>query len=141
MDEQQIFLPVLEKAETAARIALFGRNIQAVRGRHRTGQRRGDKGLDAVQRIDGDALALAQPGNQLAVVDGAPAEGRFGHVEFTAEPGDLAKNLVVFHGSELVSQGCGPVGSIISPPIKRAALSAGRHSLRTELTIPGSGTA
>ena len=85
MDEQQVFLPVLEKAEIAAGVAFFGRDLQTPRRRHpaRCGGR--DIGLDAIQRIDGDALALAQAMHQLAVIDRAPAERRLGHIGLTAE--------------------------------------------------------
>src|SRR5712672_1909466 len=44
-----------------------------------------DIGLDAVQRVDGDALALAQAMHQLAVVDRAAPERRLGHIGLTAE--------------------------------------------------------
>src|SRR5438874_1844825 len=66
------------------------------RRRQRAGRHR-DIGLDAVQRVDGNALALAQAMNQLAVVDHPAAERRFRHVGLTAELGDLAENLVVLH--------------------------------------------
>src|ERR1700692_3108488 len=59
----------------------------------------GTIGLDPVQRVDGDALALAQAVHQLAVVDRPAAEGRFGHIRLPAEFGDLAQDLVVFHGA------------------------------------------
>ena len=57
----------------------------------------GDIGLDALQRIDGDALALTQAVHQLAVVDGAAPEGGFRHIRLTAELRNLGENLVVFH--------------------------------------------
>ena len=47
--------------------------------------------------IDGDALALAQPMHQLAVVDGAAAERGLRHVGLAAEIGNLAEDLVVLH--------------------------------------------
>ena len=97
MDEQQVFLPVLEEAEIAAGIALLRRHFEAARRRHPARRGGRDIGLDPVQRIDGDALALAQPVHQLAVIDGAAAEGRFRHVGLAAEFGDLAEDLVVFH--------------------------------------------
>ena len=56
-----------------------------------------DIGLDAIQRIDGDALALAQPVHQLAVVDRPAAKRRLRHVGLAAEVGDLAEDLVVLH--------------------------------------------
>ena len=106
VDEQQVFLPVLEEAEIAPGIALLGRHFEAARRRHPAGHGGGDIGLDAVQRVDGDALALAQPMHQLAVIDGAAAEGRFRHIRLAAEFGDLAQDLVVFH-AELAGFGTG----------------------------------
>jgi hypothetical protein len=61
MHEQQVFLPVLEEAKIAARVAALDRRLQPRRRRHALRQRLGDEGLDAIQRVDGDALALAQP--------------------------------------------------------------------------------
>ena len=90
MDEQQVFLPVLEKPEIAAGIALFGRDLQAARRRHPARHGGRDIGLDPVQRVDGDALALAQAMHQLAVIDRPAAEGRFRHIRLAAEFGDLA---------------------------------------------------
>src|SRR5580698_4930755 len=67
----------------------FSKNRKLPRGSRFSGgtsrQRGGDKGLDAVQRIDGDALALTQPLHQLAVIHRTAAEGRFGHVGLVAE--------------------------------------------------------
>ncbi len=97
MDEQQIFLPVLEKPEIAAGIALLRRHLRPRGGTHAARRRGRDIGLDPIQRIDGDALALAQAMHQLAVIDRAAAEGRFRHVGLAAELGDLAQDLVVFH--------------------------------------------
>ncbi len=97
VDEQQIFLPVLEKPEIAAGVALLRRHLEAARRRHATRRRGRDIGLDTIQRIDGDSLALAQPMHQLAVIDRAAAESRFRHIGLAAELGDLAQDLVVFH--------------------------------------------
>ena len=99
VDEQQVFLPVLEEAEIAAGIALFGRHLEAARRRQPARRGGRDIGLDAVQRVDGDALALAQAVHQLAVIDRPAAEGRFRHVGLAAELGDLAQDLVVLHGT------------------------------------------
>src|SRR6516162_11308685 len=95
MDEQQVFLAILEEAEIAARVALFFSHLQAARRRYGAG-RGGDIGLDAVERIDRDALALAQAMHQLSVIDRAPAKGRLRHVGVATEFGNLAQNLVVF---------------------------------------------
>src|SRR5256714_11001595 len=97
MDKQQVFLPVLEKTEIAARIALFGRDLRRERRRHPARRRGSDIGLDAIERVDGDALALAQPLHQLAVIDRAAAERRFRHVGVAAEFGYLAQDILVFH--------------------------------------------
>jgi hypothetical protein len=94
MDEQQVFLTVLEKPEIAPRIALFGRHFEAPRRRQRAGGRR-DIGVDAIQRVDRDALALAQAMDKLAVIDRAPAECRLGKPGLTAEIGDLLQDRVV----------------------------------------------
>src|SRR5207244_7282969 len=105
VDEQQIFLAVFEEAEIAARIALFRRHIEAPWWRQPARRGRRDIGLDAVQRVDGDALALAQPMHQLAVVDGPAAERRLRHVGLAAELRYLAENLVVLHRADLGSTG------------------------------------
>ena len=97
MDEQQIFLPVLEEPEVAAGIALLGRHVKPARRRHPARHRGRDIGLDAIKGVDGDALALAQAMHQLAVIDGAAAKGRFRHIGLAAEFGDLAQDLIVFH--------------------------------------------
>ena len=78
-------------------IALLGDDFEAARRRQPTRHRSGDIGLDAVQRVDGDALALAQPMHQLAVIDGAAAKSRLRHIHLTAVFGNLAQDLVVFH--------------------------------------------
>jgi hypothetical protein len=59
------------------------------RRRHAAGHGRRNIGLDALQRIDCDSLALAQAMHQLAVVDRPSAEGGFGHVGLAAEFGNL----------------------------------------------------
>src|SRR4051795_11902026 len=97
MDKEKVFLPVLEKTEIAARVALFGRHLRRERRRHPAGHRGGDKGLDAIERVDGDALALPQPVHQLTVIDRAAAERRFRHVGVAAEFGYLAQDILVFH--------------------------------------------
>jgi len=97
MDEQQVFLPVLEETEIAAGIALLGRDFKAARRRHPARHGGGDIGLDPIQRVDGDALALAQTVHQLAVVDGPAAERRLRHIGLTAELRNLAQYLIVFH--------------------------------------------
>src|SRR5207244_2454235 len=84
----------------APRVALFRRHFQAPLRQHPAWRRGRDIGLDAVERIDGDAFALAQAVHQLAVIDRTTAEGRFRRVRPAAELRYLAQNLVVFHGME-----------------------------------------
>ena len=115
MDEQQVFLPVLEEAEIAAGIALLGRHLEAARRRHPARHRGRDIGLDPVQGVDGDALALAQPVHQLAVIDRAAAEGRFRHIGLAAEFGNLAQNLVVFHRARIWARTVGSGGLRLCP--------------------------
>src|SRR5260370_11000015 len=73
MDEQQVFLPILEESEIAAGVALLRRDFEAARRRYPARHRGGDIGLDAVEGVDGNALTLAQPVDQLAVVVSAAA--------------------------------------------------------------------
>src|SRR5580692_2335687 len=98
MHEQEVFLAVLEEAEIAEGVALLRRHLQAPRRRHGAGRGR-DIGLDAVQCVDGDALAFAQTMHELAVIDRATAKGRFRHVGLPAEIRNLAENLVVLHAA------------------------------------------
>src|ERR1041385_775729 len=100
MDKQQVFLTILEKPEIATRIALLGRYLEAAGRRGTVRHGSGDKGLNPVQRIGGNALALTEPGDQLAVIDRAAAERRFRHPGLPAELGYLAEKLVVFHRTE-----------------------------------------
>ncbi len=105
VDEQQIFLPVLEKAKIATRVALLQRHLKSARRRHAARRGRRDIGLDAIERIDGDALALAQPLHQLAVIDRPPPEGRFRHVRAAAELRDVGLRIWSF----FIARG-GPAG-------------------------------
>ena len=109
VDEQQVFLAVLEKAEIASRVAFFGRHDQAARRGHPTRGGGDDIGLDPVERIDGDPLALPQAVDQLAVIDRPPPERRLRHVGLAAEFGDLGENLVVFH----LTSGFGRLGTAV----------------------------
>ena len=139
MDEQQVFLPVLEKPEIAAGIALLGRDFEAPRRRHAARHRGGDIGLDPLQRVDGDALALAQTVHQLAVVDGAAAESRLRHIGLAAEFGNLAQDLVVFHRGQVWSLDLGQPGwaaangAAVLPPSAHRGKPGGetRHERRT----------
>ena len=112
--EQQIFLPVIEEAEVARRVVagLAGGDRQRRRRNRRqsdggggiehdaAASRRGfnavrHEAADALQRIGGDAPAIAQAAGELTVVDGAAAEGRFGETAPAAEFADLLENLLV----------------------------------------------
>src|SRR5258708_13732234 len=77
MDEQQIFLPILEEPEIAAGVAFLRRDVEAARRRYPARHRGGDMGLDALEGVDLDALTPAHPWYQLSVVAGAPPQGRF----------------------------------------------------------------
>ena len=79
VNEQQVFLPVLEEAEIAAGVALLRHHFEPAHRRQAARGRGRDIRLDPLQRVDGDALALAQAMHQLAVVDGPPSERRLRH--------------------------------------------------------------
>src|SRR5690606_4840279 len=51
----------------------------------------GDGGSDLISRLERDGLAAAQPRAELAVVDGEPSEGRFGHPRPAAERLDFGE--------------------------------------------------
>ena len=112
VDEQQIFLPVVEEAEIALRIARRERR-RGQRRRQRRARRvralddrrpfalrriRRHEAVDAVERVGGDAAAVAQPRRKLAVVDGAAAEGGFRQSGLAAIVGDFRKELLCVHG-------------------------------------------
>src|SRR6266702_3398239 len=65
-------------------------------------RKRGPVGLheaaDAVERLGGDAAAVAQPRGELAVVDGAPAEGRLRKSAVPAIVGDFLQQVLRVHG-------------------------------------------
>jgi hypothetical protein len=99
VDEQQIFLAVVEEAEVArGRAFRVGRfRLQARRPAHaqqlhqltrrdrRLDALAGEEDADALQRLRRDAGAIAQAGDELAVVDGAPTERGFGHARAPAK--------------------------------------------------------
>ena len=113
VDEQQIFLPVVEEAEIALRIVRPRRRRGWQRRRHRRagsrarsmiagrwpcrGMRR-HEAVDAVERVGGDAAAVAQPRGELAVIDGAAAEGRFRKPGLAAIVRNFLKELLRVHG-------------------------------------------
>src|SRR5262249_1687308 len=111
IDEQQILLAVVEEAEVALGIAFAGRRrcrrgdggARFARALDDGGTRnRGAVGLhkaaDAVERLGGDAAAVAQPRRELTVVDSAPAEGRFRKSAVPAIVGDLLQQVLRVHG-------------------------------------------
>ena len=101
VDEQQIFLPVVEEAEIALRVRL-ARTMRGRGGGRRHAERvnlrcgcsdyrsrmgsfnhdwtgplwrmSSHESMDAIECVGGDAAAVAQPRGELAVIDGAPSE-------------------------------------------------------------------
>src|SRR5262245_43379944 len=79
----------------------------------------GDEGADTVERVGGDTAAVAQPGGELAVVDGAPSESRLGKSAVPAIVGDLLQQFLGVHGA--VRRGRSrrslvPLGGVFAPP-------------------------
>ncbi len=113
VDEQQIFLPVVVEAEVVFRLARaregYGRRgrrarIQAPRRRAKTNQparlQRRVVGHEAAHALDcfhGDAAADLEPADELAVVNGAASEGRFGHAYPPAVVGNFVEQLLRRH--------------------------------------------
>src|SRR5216684_4626458 len=101
-DEQEIFLPVVEKPETRRRDVGRGkRGIGRPEGhrrcrslRRQAGPMLGQIGADLVERPGGDLGAVAQPRYQLAVIDDQPPEGGFGRLRRAAIVPDFPQNLV-----------------------------------------------
>src|SRR5215813_9648587 len=69
----------------------------------------GDEGADTVERVGGDAAAVAEPGGELAVIDGAPPESRLGKSAVAAIVGNLLQQFLGVHG-------CRPARAIASAP-------------------------
>jgi hypothetical protein len=108
VDEEKILLPVVEEAEV-----LFRRKGLARQRRGRHGARADERQelgrrlagaceavllyelVDPVERLRSDAGAVAQPRDEFAVVDGAPAEGGLGHARAPAEIRDTAEQGTV----------------------------------------------
>jgi len=99
IDEEQILLPIIEKAEVALRVVGRFTSFSRSNGRRCRGQGSrwavfarsfnhdgtgplrwvgGHKAVDAVKRVGGNAAPVAQPRGKFAVVDCAPAESRLG---------------------------------------------------------------
>src|SRR5262249_36399671 len=60
----------------------------------------GDEGADTVERVGGDAAAVAEPGGELAVIDGAPPESRLGKSAVAAIVGNLLQQFLGVHGAD-----------------------------------------
>ena len=125
VDEEQILLPIVEKSEIAlgvGRLAgcgggLCGRRLCGDRLQRRSGGRPGFAGsfyhdwtwslwwvssheaMDAIERIGGDAAAVAEPRGELAVIDGPASEGRFGKSGLPTIVGDFLEQLLGVHGT------------------------------------------
>ena len=116
VDEEQIFLPVVEEAEIALRVVGMqrrcghgrrrrARGVGALddrRARRRAvlqGRVRLHKAVNPIERVGGDAAAVAQPRRELAVVHRAAAEGGFGQAGAPAIIGDFRKQLLCVHGT------------------------------------------
>ena len=82
-----------------------------LRHRHRDARRAGDDGrpfalrrmrlheaVDAIERVGGDAAAIAQPRCELAVIHRAAAESGFGEPGLPAIIGDFLEELLRIHG-------------------------------------------
>ena len=117
VDEEQILLPVVEEAEIALRVVGMqrrgghgrrGRRTRRVgafddrRARRRAvvlGWVRLHETVNPIERVGGDAAAIAQPRRELAVVHRAAAEGGFGQAGAAAIIGDFRKQLLCVHGT------------------------------------------
>ena len=108
-------MPVVEEAEVALwvirarrdRDRAVGAVRRAQRGRaldHERARERGlalmarHEGADTVERVGGDAPAVAQAAGELAVVHGAAAEGRFRQSHLTAEIRDFLEDRFIHGG-------------------------------------------
>ena len=112
-DEEEVLLPVVEEAEIALRIARPGlRGRRRSRDRARLAYAFDDGGTrrhravvlhelaDAIDCLGGDAAAIAQPLGELAVVDGAAAEGGFRKSAVPAIVGDFLQQFLRVHGAK-----------------------------------------
>ena len=118
VDEEEILLPVVEEAEIALRVV--GMQRRGWHRRRRCGRARRVGAFDdrrarrralvlgwvrlhetvnPIERVGGDAAAIAQPRRELAVVDRAAAEGGFGQAGAPAIIGDFRKQLLCVHGT------------------------------------------
>src|SRR5262249_9206881 len=126
--------PVVEEAEIALRIVNRGRGfwrwfrgrcrrrsygtqlppaIDHGRSRHGIAVRRHER-ADAVERLGGDAAAVAQAAGELAVIDGEAAEGRFRKAGLATIVGDFLQQILGVHG------GCAGRSWFSLPPARSA---------------------
>src|SRR5262245_39888367 len=112
IDEQEIFLPVVEKAESPGGSAIPGRPLGASRSaggssnqskqfRRRLwcgGAMAGHVRAHALERFRRDACTVAQAGHELAVVDGAAAESGLGDAVLPAKRRYAVEQASVQHG-------------------------------------------
>ena len=153
VDEQQILLPVVEEAEIALRVAQLrparrGREqrkraagVSRVRsmtmGRGPCGRMGSHEAVDAVERVGRDPTAVAQPRGELAVIDGAASERRFGKSGLAAIVGDFLKQLLGVHGTPLpigfLDQGARPFWDCFARVPQGRANQLGRRGSTTKL--------
>src|SRR5215469_10578271 len=69
---------------------------------------RGHEAVDAIERVGGDAAAIAQPRRELAVIHRAAAEGGFGEPRLAAIIGNFLEELLRIHGAT-------PLPELVSP--------------------------
>src|SRR5262249_56825073 len=67
-------------------------------GTRRRGPVGAQEAAGAVEWLGGDAAAVAQPRGELAVIDGAPAEGRFRKAAVATIVGDFLQQVLRVHG-------------------------------------------
>jgi hypothetical protein len=110
VDEQQVFLPVVEEAEIALRVAglaclrrrrgragaALARALDDCRPAGLRGMRRHET-VNTVERVGGDAAAVAQPRRQFAVIDGTPAKRRFRKSSAPAVIRNFLEQLLCVH--------------------------------------------
>src|SRR5579875_1524198 len=124
--EQEVFLPVVEETEITFRIAAGRRRRRRRRRRRyrpyvlhgwrveehappprpRVGIAR-HEGADALERVGGNATAVAKAACQFAVIDGAPTESRLGESARPAKFGDFLQDLFVYDESLAAFPDCG----------------------------------
>src|SRR6266481_3556561 len=84
----------------------------------------GQIGADLVERAGRDPGAVAQPRNQLAVVDDEASEGRLGGPCRAAKLPDLAENLVGGSGGAAALAFLDPHGFSLSPRFSSGVLKS-----------------